>query len=94
MISNEIREKLQIVVRGELHQGQGDTCTAIRDLLCESFGTDPTIKSEIEGRTVIKEKQFNFLKSLAQKGGWVESLPAGSQYLTEGGEIKKRRRKS
>ena len=89
MISNEIREKLQIIVRGELHQGQGDTCTAIRDLLCESFGTGPTIKSEFESRAVIKEKQVSFLKSLAQKEGfWVESLPVGSQYLTEGGESK------
>ena len=89
MISDEIRQKLQNIIRGELQQGQGDSCTAIRNLLCESFGTGPTVKSEFEGRAIIKEEQVEFLKSHAQKAGlWMESLPKGSQYLTEGGESK------
>ncbi|GGB01048.1 putative polyvalent protein kinase domain-containing protein [Puia dinghuensis] len=89
MISDEIRQKLQNIVRGELHQGQSDPCTAIRNLLCESFGASPTVKSEFESRTLIKEKQVGFLKAHAQKSGlWLESLPQGSQYLTEGGESK------
>jgi hypothetical protein len=89
MISDEIREKLQNIVRGELHQGESDSCTTIRNLLCESFGASPTVKSEFEGRTLIKEKQVGFLKTHAQKAGlWLESLPQRIQYLTEGGESK------
>ena len=89
MISDEIRQKLQNIVRGELHQGQGDACTTIRNLLCKSFGASPTVKSEFESRTIIKEKQVGFLKSCAQDSGlWMDSLPQGSQYLTEGGESK------
>jgi Serine/Threonine/Tyrosine Kinase found in polyvalent proteins len=89
MISDEIRQKLQNIIRGELQHGQSDSCTAIRNLLCESFGASPTIKSEFEGRSIIKEEQVEFLKSHAQKAGlWMESLPKGSQYLTEGGESK------
>ena len=66
-----------------------DSCTAIRNLLCKSFGTGPTVKSEFAGRTILKEKQVGFLKLYAEKGNlWLESLPPGSQYLTEGGESK------
>jgi hypothetical protein len=89
MIVDEIREKLQNIVRGELQEGQMDSCTAIRNLLCKSFGTGPTVKSEFEGRTILKEKQVGFLKAYAEKENlWLESLPSGSQYLTEGGESK------
>ena len=89
MISDGIREKLQNIIRGELHEGQSDACTTIRNLLCKGFGSSPTVKSEFEGRAVIKEKQVSFLKFHAQKEGlWLDSLPLGSQYLTEGGESK------
>jgi hypothetical protein len=89
MITDEIREKLQNIIRGELHQGQVDACTTVRNLLCKSFGASPTVKSEFEGRAIIKEKQVSFLKFHAQKEAlWLESLPSGSKYLTEGGESK------
>jgi hypothetical protein len=87
MISDEIRKKLQDIVRGALLQGQQDHCTTIRNLLCRSFGTDPTVKSEFESRAILKEKQDQFLKLYAEKAGcWVSSLPLDSQYLTRGGE--------
>jgi hypothetical protein len=89
MISDEIREKLQNIIRGELQEGQIDACTTIRNLLCKGFGASPTVKSEFESRTIIKEKQISFLKFHAQKKGLLlESLPSDSQYLTEGGESK------
>jgi len=89
MNSNGIREKLQNITRGELHQGQSDACSTIRDLLCKSFGASPTVKSEFESRTVIKEKQVGFLRSHAQEAGlWMKSLPHDSQYLAVGGESK------
>jgi hypothetical protein len=87
MIADEIREKLQNIVRGSLLQGQRDRCTTIRNLLSQSFGTGSTVKSEFESRSIIKEKQALFLKSHAEEVGlWIESLPPGCEYLTRGGE--------
>jgi hypothetical protein len=89
MISDEIRHKLQNIIRGELSQGESDSCTAIRNLLCKSFGTGPTVKREFESRAVVKEDQVKFLRSHAQRtGSWLDSLPIGSQFLAEGGESK------
>jgi hypothetical protein len=68
MISDEIRQKLQNIVRGDVHEGQEDHCTAIRNLLCRSFGTDPTVKKEFESRSVVKEEQARFLKVVQSAG--------------------------
>jgi hypothetical protein len=46
MLSDGIRAKLQNIVRGELVQGQTDTCTTTRNFLCQSFGTSPTVKGD------------------------------------------------
>jgi hypothetical protein len=87
MIADEIRKKLQDIVTGALLQGRQDHCTTIRNLLCQSFKTGPTIKSEFESKAIIKEEQSRFLKLHAEKEGlWRTSLPSGSQYLTRGGE--------
>lgn len=87
MISNEIREKLQNIVRGALFEGQEDRCTAIRNLLCQSFGSNPTVKREFESRAILKEKQTGFLKLHAEKTQlWIPALPEDIQYLTRGGE--------
>ena len=87
MIADEIRKKLQNIIRGTLLQGQEDRCTAIRNLLCESFETNSTVKREFESRAILKEKQASFLKSHAEKANlWLTSLPIGSLYLTKGGE--------
>jgi hypothetical protein len=64
MISDEIWQKLQNIIRGDVLEGQEDHCTAIRNLLCQSFGSDPTVKKEFESRAVHKEKQNHFLKSI------------------------------
>jgi len=87
MISDEIQQKLQNIVRGDVLKGQEDHCTTIRNLLCESFGSNPTIKKEFESRSIVKEEQASFLKTYAEdKGLWMQSLPEGCQYLTHGGE--------
>lgn len=89
MIPDDIRDKLQNIIKGELQEGSTDSCTAIWNLLCKSFGASPTAKSEFESKAIIKKEQVGFLKSFAQKGDlWLSSLPSGSQYLTEGGESK------
>jgi hypothetical protein len=87
MIADEIRQKLQNIVGGDVLEGQEDHCTAIRNLLCQSFGSDPTVKKEFESRSIVKEEQARFLKIYAEdKGLWMQSLPEGCQYLTHGGE--------
>jgi hypothetical protein len=87
MISDEIRKKLQNIIRGNVLEGQEDHCTTIRNLLCQSFGSDPTIKREFESRSILKEKQARFLKLHAEKNEcWIPTLWEGSQYLTRGGE--------
>ncbi len=87
MISDGFQKKLQDIIRGAFLEGQEDHCTAVRNLLCQSFGTDTTIKSEFESRAILKEKQARFLKAHADKVGlWLLSLPSASQYLTRGGE--------
>lgn len=89
MISNEIRTKLQNIIRGACPEGTGDRCSAIRNLLIEGFGTGPTVKREFESRAILKEKQAGFLIDYARKSGfWLNSLPEGAQYLTHGGESK------
>jgi serine/threonin/tyrosin kinase-like protein len=87
MISDEIRQKLQNIIRGNVLEGQKDYCTAIRNLLCQSFGSDPTSKKEFESRAIVKEEQARFLKAYAEERDlWMQSLPIGCQYLTQGGE--------
>jgi hypothetical protein len=87
MIPNEIREKLQNIVDGTRFEGATDCCTKVRNLLIEGFGTDPTVKAEFESRAVIKEKQASFLETWARDASlWLDVLPAGSVYLTKGGE--------
>jgi len=87
MISDETRQKLQKIIKGDVLEGQEDHCTAIRNLLCQSFGSDPTVKKEFESRSIVKEEQARFLKANAKdKGFWMHSLPEGCQYLTHGGE--------
>lgn len=89
MIPDDIREQLQNIIRGELQEGSTNSCTTIWNLLCKSFGTGSTAKSQFESKAIIKEEQVGFLKSYTQKENlWLRSLPPGSQYLTEGGESK------
>ena len=89
MISHEIREQLQYIVRGASLQGSTDRCSTIRSLLIGSFGADPTIKGQFESRAIVKERQNEFLKLYAlQSGIWLASLPSDTQYLTRGGESK------
>jgi len=87
MISNEIREQLQYIIRGASLQGSTDRCSTIRSLLIGGFGADPTVKGQFESRAIVKERQNEFLKVYASQSGiWLESLPSNTQYLTRGGE--------
>src|SRR5258708_6882278 len=87
MLSDDIRSKLQDIVRGTCLQRAADRCSTVRNLLIEGFGASPTVKGEFESRSIIKEKQVEFLKTYAKESGlWLESLMPGTEYLTRGGE--------
>ena len=87
MIDDEIRQKLQNIISGALLEEQEDHCTAIRNLLCQGFGSNPTVKREFESRSIVKEEQARFLKIHAENNKlWIPALTLGSQYLTRGGE--------
>jgi hypothetical protein len=89
MISGEIRSQLQNIVRGACLQRTADRCSTVRNILIESFGASSTVKREFESRSIIKEKQVDFLKIYAKEIGlWLDCLPPGSEYLTKGGESK------
>lgn len=89
MFSDEIRIKLENIINGIVIEEQGDTCTTIRNLLCTSFSTSTTVKKDFEGKSIIKEKQVEFLKQLTNKHNWwVQNLPDKDKYLAEGGEAK------
>jgi hypothetical protein len=76
MFSDEIRIKLENIVNGIVIEEQGNTCTTVRNLLCTSFRTSTTVKKDFEGKSIIKEKQVEFLKQLANKHNWwVKDLP-------------------
>lgn len=89
MISDEIRSQLQNIVRGACLQGPADRCSTIRDILIKGFGASSTVKREFESRSILKEKQVDFLKNYAKEMGlWLDCLPSGSEYLARGGESK------
>lgn len=89
MINDESQKQLQDIIRGAIVKGQEDHCTTVGNLICQSFGTNPTIKKEFESRKILKEKQADFLRQLANNSGfWLSSLPPSVKYLTRGGEAK------
>lgn len=87
MLSDEIRKKLQDIVRGNVLTGQKDRCTKIRNLLCKSFIASPTVKKEFESRAIIKKEQASYLIDYAKSEDlFLSALPEGTRYLTRGGE--------
>ena len=89
MFNDEIRIKLENIANGIVIEEQGDSCTTIRNLLCASFRTSTTVKKDFESKSIIKEKQVEFLKQLAiEHNWWMQSLPNKDKYLAEGGEAK------
>ena len=87
MLTDEIRQQIQDIIRGAIIEGQGDRCRAVRNYLCTSFSTSRTVKKDFEGQSIIKEKQAAGLKRWALANSWlITNLPPGWQYLAHGGE--------
>ncbi|MRG47335.1 hypothetical protein GFS24_19600 [Chitinophaga sp. SYP-B3965] len=84
---NDTRSKLENIIRGVIIEGSTDNCTAIRNLLCRSFSTSTTVKTDFESKSVIKEEQVEFLKTYALENNlWVNQAPDPQKFLARGGE--------
>ena len=80
MLSDDTRKKPENIVRGKIIEGQGDTCTSIRNDLCASFSTSRTVKKDFESQSIFKEKQVIFLKAFAARRHLLTAdLPADDQ---------------
>ncbi|HTF31869.1 MAG TPA: hypothetical protein VK625_23590 [Flavitalea sp.] len=89
MLSDDVRQKLQHIVRGTVIETAQDHCTTIRNFLCSGYSTSTAVKTNFESQPIIKEEQAERLKEYATVNDlWLESLPENSQYLTRGGESK------
>lgn len=87
MFSNDTRSKLENIISGIIIEGEADNCTTTRNILCASFSTSTTVKKDFESKSIIKEKQVEFLKHYSTKNNlWVSELPDDNSFLAKGGE--------
>lgn len=89
MLPDDTRSKIENITAGVILEGQQDSCTAARNLLCRSYPTSRTVKKEFESQAIIKKKQAKDLeKFCTQHNLWVEQLPPKETFLTRGGEAR------
>ena len=61
MLENGKKEKIAHIVHGTILEGQQDSLTTIRNLLCSSYPTSRTVKKNFESQFLIKKEQAEFL---------------------------------
>ena len=89
MFGDETRNKLQLIIRGTVIEGQEDICTAVRNHLCASFSTSRMSKKDFGGQSIIKKEQVVAIKDYAvQHHLWITNPASLGEYLTHGGEAK------
>jgi len=55
------KRKISHIVHGTILEGQQDSLTTIRNLLCSSYPTSRTVKKNFESQLLIKKEQAEFL---------------------------------
>ena len=89
MLQHDTRNKIKNITKGIIIEGQQDNCTTIRNLLCAGFPTSTTVKTDFEGKAIIKEKQARLLEKFSTENDlWVIDIPSEDRYLTRGGEAR------
>jgi hypothetical protein len=53
--------KISHIVHGTILEGQLDSLTTIRNLLCSGYPTSRTVKKKFESQLLVKEEQADFL---------------------------------
>ena len=86
-IDDDTRKRLENIVKGIILEGEEDTCTAARNLLCASFRTSTAVKKDFENQSRVKKEQADFLRRHStERNWWIQNLPDENSYLTRGGE--------
>lgn len=89
MFQDDTRSKIENITAGIIIEGQQDNCTTTRNLLCASFPTSTTVKTDFEGKAILKEEQILLLETYSNENNlWVTDLPGEDRYLTRGGEAR------
>jgi hypothetical protein len=89
MLPDDTRRQIKNITTGALLEGTTDHCTTIRNQLCRRFETSTTVKTDFEGKAVIKKEQEFLIKTYCDEYQfWLTLRPDESHYLTRGGEAK------
>ena len=89
MLPDDTRSKIENITAGVILEGQQDSCTAARNLLCSSYPTSTTVKKDFEGQSIIKKEQAQYLEQFCTRYSlWVRQLPSADSFLTRGGEAR------
>ena len=61
MLEDGKKEKIAHIVHGIILEGQQDSLTTIRNLLCSSHPTSRTVKTKFQSQLIVKKEQAEFL---------------------------------
>ena len=87
MLPDDTKQKVACIVHGNVLEGQTDTVTTIRNVLCSIYSTGGTVKEHFEGKLLVKEEQAEFLINYCKSNNMlITTLPSDEQYITRGGE--------
>jgi len=76
MLPDDTRSKIKNITAGTFIEGQQDNCTTIRNLLCASYPTSTTVKSDFESKAIIKKERAQFIeKYISENDLWVTDRP-------------------
>jgi len=70
MLPDDTRSKIEDITAGIIIEGSQDNCTTIRNLLCASFETSTTVKTDFEGKAIIKEEQATLLETYCHQNNY------------------------
>ncbi len=87
MLEDGKREQIAYIVRGTVLEGQQDSLTTIRNLLCSSYPTSRTVKKDFESQLLFKKAQAEFLIQYCNNHNlFLDTLPLEEQFIAKGGE--------
>ncbi len=87
MLSDDTRKKIKNITAGNVIEGSQNTCTAIRNYLCTRFPTSTTVKTDFEGKLLIKKEQADLLEAFSKKNNLcLTTLPIQGSFFARGGE--------
>lgn len=76
MLFDDTRSKIKNITSGNVIEGSTDTCTEIRNYLCTGFPTSTKVKTEFEGKLLVKKEQARLLEIYNKENIlWLTTLP-------------------